>query len=799
MPQPQYSPDIEALTGTSDTAQSDGVTNTPDGQNGTIAPQLGWLRALAGAMLAKRNNRSWHEDEQQMRERIVRWRVNRLRRKGVVGVFAVKTDKDRNSWEVHIPTAARRVPPTMNKAARLARRLKANLFADPPTPEGVPNSEQDEDRSAAEFAARMLIELGGPAGYNDLRSARRAFDLAATYDSAFRHFRVNPTGGGCEPKTIEASKAATTVENAIKIMVPAPGSFDANGQPVPAPVGPNGLPQMIEQLQPLPYITRYVGQDGVTIVDDPAQAAVEWAPSIEVDVLTGRHVRARPVGCQDMNDAKMVHIAALLRVKELKARCPKAGIDSWDENRIREMAKWRPENHVELLPTAQRDQPNAEVLSSSTSEDKGAMADKDKLDSLLVFVLTSYAVQQPDYPTGAYVITAGETEVLCQEDWCAEIKGVKEKLDIPLDHFKGFEEGEDDFYGYHLMHLLGPGNELRATVLGSFIEYLDRFNRRKTFYPWNAPFSPKDMNGPMGDYLPYNPQIGAIQHEQVPEYPRSGVELLNTLGTEIDDEAGLPATAQGETSPEVQSGLHAQTILDTVATGLSDIKQGTQDAIERGWRIVMQLVREYWTVPQRNAFLGTDNRYKMKEWTGADLIGTRAMRVMKGSFTMLSPSGKMAIAEHANGLGLLTPQELKHVALGNTGGLLGMQDDPHWQRIKQQISDYLDGPPPGTPPQMIANLAAAIWMPRVTDVEPAVAQTRLYEIGRMISGTKYAKLDPVWQQFAVMEYVRMQTALVPPAPMPGPGGGEGAGGTGLGGKEPLPNLAQGTPDALAAA
>jgi hypothetical protein len=148
---------------------------------------------------------------------------------------------------------------------------------------------------------------------------------------------------------------------------------------------------------------------------------------------------------------------------------------------------------------------------------------------------------------------------------------------------------------------------------------------------------------------------------------------------------------------------------------------------------------------------------------------------------MLTPSAKAALAEHLATIqvppgSLLTALELKRLAIGNVGGLIGMQDDPHRNRIRRQISKWVDGPPQGwRPPQPQVQgvdeqgqpqlgppppdpILAGIFAPLPVDDEPSVAQVRHDELARCVSGTKFQKWAPEWQQGILAEYDRARKA-----------------------------------------
>jgi hypothetical protein len=754
--------------------------------------------------VAKLNASEWERLEQPMRAKKARWAVNRLRRQGVIGVYAYKPDKDRNEWRVYVPLGAKRVPHTFNQLARLGRRLKSNLFADPPTPEAVPDTDADEDRGAAEFTTRVLQVEGSSAGYNNLRSARRSFDVAITYDSGFRYHYVDPKGGGRQPKSIQASAQARTVRDALYKMVTTtdPLTGEASVSKIPQP--PPYVTRFVKPAAPVPGLAGMAAAPGADpaiaaqavfdaeLTDDPGEADYEWLPKIKHRVLSGRNVRIYPESALDVSDASEVRIAELVTLGELKRQYDR--VATMTDEQLRELAKYRPPHPKDLLPQHQKD--SSRLGADSAGSGAGEKSDGVS-DQTLVFVCVTVHRSDSEYVNGCFVVTGGDCCVLERREWVGtKPNGVKVPLLIPVDQCKGWEEGEDDQYGFGLAHLLGPGNELRASLFGAYLEHLDRFNRRKVWYPWNSPLSPKEMQAESGTYLPYNPQIGMPKVEEVPAFDANAIDMIERATNENNSDAGLEPSAQGQNPPGVESGYHAQQLIEQVAVGLSDVKQACEDMITRGWLIDAQLIMAFYTVPQRVAYVGDDGQHKEKEFTGADLGGFKDIQILKGSFTMMSPSAKMAVTEHmmSGPVPVISPQEGRRIILGNVGGLIGVQDDPHFQRVRQQVARFLEGPPKDLPEPQWAEVAAGIFDRRPTDLMPAYAEVRETELARAVAGTKYGRLPVNWRAYLDNELAQMTAAktgaLAPGAPAPDA--------LGPGGTAPMPQLGAPSPLALTA-
>lgn len=762
----EYYDDVTAVSTSTESINSKGE---PEAGDRDLEPAgIGPLLEKGEQGVIKLVNGYWEDLEPAMAERIAHWKANRKRRQGVIGVHVVKPNPDKAEWKVWAPPGAAKVPPTFNQPARLSRRLVSNLFVDSPIPEATPGSASDNsDPDAAEFTTRILQDVCTSRHYNVPRIGEMCVSRAATYDSAFARVYVDPKGNGSRPKTIQASQQATTVEDALY-------------------QGGDGVTP-----QPTPYVTRYVTETD-ELTDDPASATLEWLPGIRHEILTGLNLRPIPASSTSIEDCSGVVIRTGVKLGKLRDQFPDE-LGELDAEELWELVKERPAKSDSSL------EPNDRQIPSN----KGEEGDPPPDDTTVV-VSSVYMRDQGEYPAGAYVVIAGTKRVLHRQPWEAEVNGVKEALPLPIAQFKGWDEGESDFYGYHLMHFLGPGNEVRAAALGGAIEHMDRFNRRKVFYTPQSLFQPKIGPAQQGVMVPVQ-QGTAPQVEDVPEYPRVGMELFDRATAELNDESGLQPIAQGMADPSVQSGLHAQKVIEQVNIGLGGIKRSTDDGIERLWTIAVAFLRAYYTISQQIRYRGDDQEYKQKEWSATDLGDTKDVRILKGSFTMLAPSAKLAVAEYMRKLNLIDDNQLRSMAAGNIGGLMGLQDDPALLRIRRQISMWEEGPPksespaefqpdafpgqssepdPATLPQdpegvaqemagemsdpsvigsippAVADVAAQpapppdpvqlavqnIFKPAPNDKEPAIAQIRFRELSRAMCGKKYERQPDPWRQ-----------------------------------------------------
>jgi len=717
------------------------------------------LTKLAGPDCAKEIIRLFVSQDPIHKKHKAQWKVNKLRKTGVTGVVLIKR-QDTQEWQAYAPPGSARQVPALNKAARLCRLLRATLFTDPPVPEATPASDSDEDRDAAEFSTRVLIDLGNEGNLDNAGSAEQAFDLSSTYGSGFRHYYTDPQGGGLRPMVVQATPKALRFD----LAKPQSSLLDPETETVAAP----------------PYVSRYVRND-LSLTDDPRDPNIRqvWTPKLCNEVLSAQHVRFLPPTARDIWKAQGVVIAGFITLDELRTRLGADKVPS-DAASLKKLVAKPSEDVLDLLPGGKG---NVKVLELEQGKISG--------DSL-VFVVRCYYEQGPAYPFGFYGIAAGTDMLLYRGEWYN--REAKEPLDLPVDQFKQMDN-EEDQYGDGMMTIVGPANEIRAGVLGSQLEHLDRFLNRKVFYPINAPLQARAAQAATGTYIPTTPG-GIPKTEDVPDFPRAAVEMFQDISEEMDHESGLEPPSTGQSPPSVQSGVHARTIIEQVNVGLSDIRNNLIRGLIRGWRIQLQLVRKDYKIPQRIGWVGDDGDYKEKEWRGSDLSTTRDVMLHKGSLSMLAPSAKLAVAEQMSQMvvgtePVLSAEDLRRIVIGNVGGLIGLEDDPHRMRIRRQIGQWREGPPagwqggrPAEPQPATASAAtgqvladpqaapapptplepapdpvlAEMWAPVPADDDPQVAMLRQHELGRLLASTRYSRWPVEWRAPVDAEYLRMRQA-----------------------------------------
>jgi hypothetical protein len=708
-----------------ETDRQEALAQERSGASRGSGPRRENLLTLEPAKAGRQVIRGWEEQNKMLRSISAQWKANSLRSKGYTGVSLIKAENENRAY---IPKGATPSGTAMNKAARLKRRLAANLFADKAMPDPIAVGEDDQSQEAADFSKRLLVATGDETGLDDHRTHRRAFDVGSDYGSGFIHYFVEPYGGGHRP---------------VELMA-APGQTDPNQTTIDPQTGQEFMGDLVRM---------YLYEDG-TMGDDRSRAVKRWLPGHSQEILNGRHVRLHPHTANDIWEAEGASIGAMVPLSVVRERFPHA-MQRLSEEQIETLLTQRPQDYKDLIP-------------------HGDPRRRDDLhgEERLVFVVSRYMTQGADYEMGAYLVAAGDGLLLWRGVWYDEEND--EPMEIPISQVKQYNT-EEHSYGEGAMQHLGPGNEIRASIMGSFLAHMDRFERRKVYVPVTSNLHAKQMQSELGTHIPIAPG-GQPQYEELPDFPSFSEKLYAMITQDLDDESGLQQAGQAMQTPEVKSGVHAQAVVTQVIIGLSDLRQNIERAFQRSWRIRLQLTRAFFSQPQRLDYIGEGGQHKERSWTGSDVGSTKDVRIERGTFTQLAPTQKDQLTFEWLQMQLISPEDAKRYVMNHTGSLVGAKEHPALLRVERQIAKWREGPPETwqpIPPQPVMDplglpskgpdgqplmqpvpdpVLQGLFPPNPADQHPEVAMIRAAELTRALQDVKAERWGPEWMAPLIQAY-----------------------------------------------
>lgn len=592
---------------------------------------LPYLKTATDGEISSYVKSRWDRLEKKARKVQAELKVNYLRYSGIPFAQLHPDDPTRT----YVPASAKqKLPPVLNKTRRAVHRYMAQVTADDPIMEGVPDAHTDEARDAAEAATDVL--RGEWERMKLTRELRRTVHFSCIYRSAFWHFEWDDAAGGKVP----AQK------------------FDSD-------------PATGER------ILRYVNGSG-DFVEDPEEAAEIWQGNTCVDVLTPMNVRW--TGSEFAHDADELLIGKLVTLRQVYEMFPKLR-----QVKLSELLGHVPPRAEEWLHNMKGDDGTNTQSSKYDDEELGGTgesmrASDSKLDDHVL--LTHYFVKpSKTYPKGYHVITAGKYTAF---------RGPLKYGRIPVAHFKLLDDPADSL-GIGLVDLLRDPQELMDFVNAQVLRWLQTLKSR-WFVPMGSQVKARDLLSETRSIIQYNPNGGAPTREQSGELPRSLDKWVDRFDQAFDDELGIHDTMQGKHVPGVSSGRHAEALRSGDETVLGLTRTQIQTGLEVASEIILAMVKEEWTIERRISYF--DGReYMESAFSATDLGNTSQVRLKRGTMLMLTPAQKLETLFGYMEMGALTVDELRRMApLSDTAGI-SVTEDPHYKRARRENSRWLSGPP----------------------------------------------------------------------------------------------------------
>lgn len=742
----------------------------PDGRNGTIPPPpkvpLGFILDEPDEKKVAKHITSFRTEAAPARSRRrAVWQRNQWWREGRRFVRLIKK-QDTNQWEAKLPLGMGSAPPVPNRVDRLCRRLTNTVLVDKPYPECEPGDDSNEAKDAAEFSTRYLAELGAPGNLNMNAEVRAANDKAQTFASAFGWVKMDPCGDGWRPRRMLAHPGASHQQDAL--------TDPASGM----------------QANEADLKERYVRADGF-LTDNPQEGDLQWLPAPKIRLLTGLQVDFIPSTCRGLRDADGLSITDVTSLGELKALFPDT-FKAMRKEDIERLVKWKSDKLEDLLPPYTK--PPADQ-----KYEEGPKQGEYK-DSQLVVVTTIYYKRCAEYPYGCYAVAGGEEFLLHRQKWSAMMlteEGVaptEEVLEIPVAQCRCLDDNTfDDPYGIGIVQEIGPADEIAASALGFELEHMFRAANPIPFIPMGSIVQPNQFLRRDGKPVITNPQ-GKPEWEQVPDLSPTVPLLRGEMKDDQNDGIGLQQAAQGVEDPSVQSGIHAQTIVQEALKAVMNIKDNTGDYYIAVNRIILQQSRAFCAVPTLLSYTGRDGEYKQKEWSRTDFRNTKKVSIAKGTYTMHTLLAKQEMAANALSMQVIDGEEYKELVSGGISPVLGVQDNPHLMRIRRQLDQWDDGPTPewtaamaAYPAQLeqhaaqeqergqreaavaeVIGMAPQPFQPQPppppppdpftdrlpVDDEPMPAKIRHRQLSRTMVSSKYQDFPPEWRAVLAREYAQ---------------------------------------------
>ena len=525
------------------------------------------------------------------------------------------------------------------------------------------------------------------------------------------------------------------------------------------------------------FIYHYVDADGWE-ADKQSPDGRRVRKKICKRILPSYYVRPIPETAQSIADADGILVMDTTTVGDLKRRFPQI-VDGDEEQEPWSVEDWT--DVVEWKPKASRwARPwfASKKMSGAPEFKENGMP----TDTSPVVTLALYMNVGGEYKDGAYLLTAGGTKTLYAEDWLDHSQeDAPRSLSLPVVQWKQLtDDVSDNFFGRCLIQMLGPIGEIRASIVLSWINYLDRFGFPHTFLPLGSVVQPDQLAARDGRAIYFNPQ-GQPVVEQIPPFPADAKEFLDRAGAVEQDIVGLYG-ALGDSRQSNESGDHLALNQSAAAMNVTQISDNAADAIMASWRVTLEQSRAFITEPQLLRYEDEDGGYREKAWQGLDIGNTRQVDIEPGTFTGLNQEAREAKIIQWQQLQWITPDQAKELVGSGMRAQTGLEDNPFLRKVRRELSAWRKGPPPEwmqavqqqqQQEQRSSAIAALtgsqpvppqpppppnIFLRVASDLEQDVARIRHAEIRHELSSSGFTQQPPQWQGVLTQEYTAMKAS-----------------------------------------
>lgn len=715
-------------------------------------------------------------------------------------------NRDRYVQSLPYGSAGITIQAVPNKAWDQINKTTEALLVDYPDMECEPGDSSDQAEHACSLGDRFLTQQAGEQGTNDPVLFNDRVARSLTCASSYLECWTDPTGGGYVPLQIPAHPQAAspmqplvgpdgmpTASPVLRFVT----SVGSDGQPTEESQFTNDPTQAAPQWQPKLMGSKWQ-REHVRVF--PETATVENADKVIIlgycTISEGKK-RWQSVATMDAEDLSKLTDWTPLRYLAL---LPLFQRGRWKltDGREKEKAGSSDERiffYYHAFAKAGPDHKKGADVVVTGAFDGGMTLDKK---------LLGFDVELP--PSNAEAGQPPKKESRC--------------MPIPVVQItpRG-DPDEQDPTGRAYIEMSAGAIENNAHLAGSFSEALD-----KNLHLEGYVFSSSNVTGQMReDARATGDLINIVMPEHKPVWGQpipldaSFVNMYKLANEEINSIGSTVKAANGQDQSDEKSGRAIQLATANNNVSLGGMNTAVNGSIARWNWIKLQVAQRDFTTEQTINYVGEDGIYKSEAFKATDFALIGKVTVKGGTGGLLTPEAKVQDAAQLVGAQLLTPEEGKDAARPAYSRRLGLPPLPAEQRIERQITAYEKGPPappapapqadgmpPAAPqptwqeqyqqfltekqqfdeqsaratqvaaetptltgvpakPQTALVPPQSPWTPFVplpTDEEPRNAEMRLRRLGKLIDTAKFEGYDPLWQQVAIQEYLRMKQVVV---------------------------------------
>ncbi len=234
-------------------------------------------------------------------------------------------------------------------------------------------------------------------------------------------------------------------------------------------------------------------------------------------------------------------------------------------------------------------------------------------------------------------------------------------------------------YGYTIMFDLLPIQEALNSVHSAVMTNINAGAVSNIINPRGNGVTLNQVEGGM-NWIEYEKQIGPPTVMNLLNTPPEVYNYMEKLEKTMEIISAINSVVRGDPQASLKSGTSLALVQSQALQFISSLQQSYIQLIEDVGTGLINLLRDFASVPRIAAISGVSNRTKIKQFTGDDISEVNRVIVDAGNALANSAAGRTQIASDLIQMGLINTPE-QYLSVLNTGKLETMTDGQNNEQI----------------------------------------------------------------------------------------------------------------------
>lgn len=275
-----------------------------------------------------------------------------------------------------------------------------------------------------------------------------------------------------------------------------------------------------------------------------------------------------------------------------------------------------------------------------------------------IFVLEFFHKRTPSMPNGKYMMYVDEEIIL-------------ENTVLPYRALPIYRITPSSImgtpYGYTDMFDLLPIQEMLNSMYSTAATNINAFGIQSILSPRGSGIEAEQVGNGM-QFLHYNEEAGKPEPMQLTATSPEVYQMMGILEKTMETLSGVNAVARGNPEQSLRSGTALALVHSQALQFVSGLQQSYIRLLEDVGTGIINLLKDFASVPRMAAISGINNATEMKEFKSDNIKSINRVVVDVGNALMQSTAGRAQIAENLLQMGLVDTVD-KYLMILSTGNL----------------------------------------------------------------------------------------------------------------------------------